>query len=342
MWSFESVFYQIYPWAFAGAPRKRRRLAPPHHQGGGMGGLPGGARGRRRAPQPGVRFVDAWVRHARPHPRRLPSRHQRGSCGRGARSARARHSRGARCGVNHVRPRVLGVSRRARAPVGLGVPRLVLPQLRRGLRLWRRVLVRGLGGLLRSRQAESPAIPPSWRTCSTRCAGGGGSLASIGLRLDVAYSLDRDFLRSLHGVARELSATAPAAAPLGGPRAEDTAFVLIGETLHGELQPARQPEMLDSCTNYECYKGLYSSFNSQNMFEIAHSLHRQFGGDPWCIYRGAPSALICRQPRCDPFGEYPHRPCLRAARLRGALRHAGDTLPLLRKRVGRDGRQGCT
>ena len=22
------------------------------------------------------------------------------------------------------------------------------------------------------------------------------------------------------------------------------------------------------------------------MFEIAHSLHRQFGGDPWCIYRG--------------------------------------------------------
>ena len=23
-----------------------------------------------------------------------------------------------------------------------------------------------------------------------------------------------------------------------------------------------------------------------NMFEIAHSLHRQFGGDPWCIYRG--------------------------------------------------------
>ena len=44
--------------------------------------------------------------------------------------------------------------------------------------------------------------------------------------------------------------------------------------------------MLDSCTNYECYKGLYSSFNSKNMFEIAHSLHRQFGGDPWCIYRG--------------------------------------------------------
>lgn len=23
-----------------------------------------------------------------------------------------------------------------------------------------------------------------------------------------------------------------------------------------------------------------------NMFEIAHSLHRQYGSDPWCIYRG--------------------------------------------------------
>ena len=31
------------------------------------------------------------------------------------------------------------------------------------------------------------------------------------------------------------------------------------------------PEMLHSATNYECYKGLYSSFNSMNLFEIAHS-----------------------------------------------------------------------
>ena len=61
---------------------------------------------------------------------------------------------------------------------------------------------------------------------------------------------------------------------------------LIGETLHGDYNQIVNDEMLDSCTNYECYKGLYSSFNSVNMFEIAHSLHRQFGGDPWCIYRG--------------------------------------------------------
>ena len=91
-----------------------------------------------------------------------------------------------------------------------------------------------------------------------------------GLRLDVAYMLDRDFMRRLHGFARELKPD----------------FVLIGETLHGDYNQIVNDEMLDSCTNYECYKGLYSSFNSKNMFEIAHSLHRQFGGDPWCIYRG--------------------------------------------------------
>ena len=62
--------------------------------------------------------------------------------------------------------------------------------------------------------------------------------------------------------------------------------MLIGETLHGDYSQIVNDSMLHSCTNYECYKGLYSSFNSHNMFEIAHSLHRQFGGDPWCIYRG--------------------------------------------------------
>lgn len=91
-----------------------------------------------------------------------------------------------------------------------------------------------------------------------------------GLRLDVAYMLDRGFMERLHDVTRELKPE----------------FPLIGETLHGDYNQIVNDRMLDSCTNYECYKGLYSSFNSRNMFEIAHSLHRQFGGDPWCIYRG--------------------------------------------------------
>ena len=39
-------------------------------------------------------------------------------------------------------------------------------------------------------------------------------------------------------------------------------------------------------TNYECYKGLYSSHLDDNYFEIAYSLNRQFG--PTGIYRGLP------------------------------------------------------
>lgn len=35
--------------------------------------------------------------------------------------------------------------------------------------------------------------------------------------------------------------------------------------------------MLDSTTNYECYKGIYSSHNDENYFEIGYSLNRQFG-----------------------------------------------------------------
>ena len=91
-----------------------------------------------------------------------------------------------------------------------------------------------------------------------------------GLRLDVAYMVDRDFLKRLR------SATAS--------WKED--FFLYGEMLHGDYKQIMNPEMCHSVTNYECYKGLYSSFNSANLFEIVHSLKRQFGPEPWCLYTG--------------------------------------------------------
>ncbi|MGN1340054.1 MAG: alpha-amylase family glycosyl hydrolase [Oscillospiraceae bacterium] len=91
-----------------------------------------------------------------------------------------------------------------------------------------------------------------------------------GLRLDVAYCLDLNFLKELHGHCKWLS--------------ED--FFLLGETLHGDYNKWMNPEMLDSVTNYECYKGLFSSFNDMNMFEIAHSIQRQFGSENWCLYKG--------------------------------------------------------
>ena len=42
--------------------------------------------------------------------------------------------------------------------------------------------------------------------------------------------------------------------------------------------------MLDSVTNYECYKGIYSSHNTKNYFEIDYSINRQSGSN--AIYPG--------------------------------------------------------
>lgn len=91
-----------------------------------------------------------------------------------------------------------------------------------------------------------------------------------GLRLDVAYCLDRNFMKRLRSFCQELKPD----------------FALIGEVLFGDYNQIVNDETLHSCTNYECYKGIYSSFNSMNMFEIAHSLNRQYGPEQWCIYRG--------------------------------------------------------
>ena len=53
-------------------------------------------------------------------------------------------------------------------------------------------------------------------------------------------------------------------------------FWLLGEVIHGDYTQWIKAG-LDSITNYECYKGLWSSFNDVNLFEIAYSLNRQFG-----------------------------------------------------------------
>lgn len=90
-----------------------------------------------------------------------------------------------------------------------------------------------------------------------------------GLRLDVAYCLDQNFLRALHNHVKE----------------KNPEFFLLGETLHGDYNTWVNDQMLDSCTNYECYKGLFSSFNSKNFYEILYSFNRQFGKEQWCLYR---------------------------------------------------------
>lgn len=89
-----------------------------------------------------------------------------------------------------------------------------------------------------------------------------------GLRLDVAYSLDREFLAHLKAFTRTLSPD----------------FPLIGEVLFGDYGLIVREGLLDSCTNYENYKSTYSAINSRNLYELSYSLNRQFGREPWCIY----------------------------------------------------------
>jgi glycosidase len=84
-----------------------------------------------------------------------------------------------------------------------------------------------------------------------------------GLRLDTADCLDFNFMQELAAFCRKLRPD----------------FWLMGEVIHGDYRKWVNSEMLDSVTNYECYKGLYSSHVDQNYFEIAYSLNRQFGAE---------------------------------------------------------------
>lgn len=89
-----------------------------------------------------------------------------------------------------------------------------------------------------------------------------------GLRLDAADAMDLGFLGEL---ARHCHGLEPD-------------FWLMGEVLHGDYRRWTKEAGLDSVTNYECYKGLFSSFNDGNLFEIAHSLRRQYA--EYGLYQG--------------------------------------------------------
>ncbi|MBR4767821.1 MAG: cyclomaltodextrinase [Lachnospiraceae bacterium] len=91
-----------------------------------------------------------------------------------------------------------------------------------------------------------------------------------GLRLDVAYCLDPNFIRRLRGATASWK--------------ED--FFLMGEMIHGDYNRLLGDDLCHSTTNYECYKGMHSAFNSMNLFEIVHSLMRQFGPEQWTLYKG--------------------------------------------------------
>ena len=88
-----------------------------------------------------------------------------------------------------------------------------------------------------------------------------------GLRLDAADCMDCDFLSELYSFCKSLKSD----------------FWITGEVLHGDYRMWANDKTLPSVTNYELYKGLYSSHNDRNYFEAGHSLNRQFG--PYGLYK---------------------------------------------------------
>jgi glycosidase len=99
-----------------------------------------------------------------------------------------------------------------------------------------------------------------------------------GLRLDAADVISPSFWPKLRRRVDELYHP-PVPYRFGNGR-----FWMVGEIVHGDYRAITGPEALDSATNFECYKGLYSSLNDGNFFEIAWSLNRLFGDDG--IYSG--------------------------------------------------------
>lgn len=82
-----------------------------------------------------------------------------------------------------------------------------------------------------------------------------------GLRMDAADVMSKEFLKRL---SNEL-------------KARKEGFMMLGEVVHGDYNQWLSQGALDAVTNYEVYKGLYSSLNDENYYEIAYALNRQFG-----------------------------------------------------------------
>ena len=88
-----------------------------------------------------------------------------------------------------------------------------------------------------------------------------------GLRLDAADCMDKGFLRELSRRCKE----------------RDPEFFLVGEAVHGDhYRPLLEEGGLDSVTDYEAGKGLWSSCAERNLFEISWTLDRLFGEDGIC------------------------------------------------------------
>ena len=80
-----------------------------------------------------------------------------------------------------------------------------------------------------------------------------------GIRFDAADCIDHDFFRRIRHTIKS----------------KNPECWLMGELIHGNYAQYANPDMLDSSTNYECWKGIWSSHNDKNYFEINYAMNRQ-------------------------------------------------------------------
>lgn len=79
-----------------------------------------------------------------------------------------------------------------------------------------------------------------------------------GWRLDVAYAVPPEFWREV----------------LGRVRAEFPDALFLGEVIHGDYAEIAEQASLDSVTQYELWKALWSSIKDVNFWELDHALGR--------------------------------------------------------------------
>ena len=88
------------------------------------------------------------------------------------------------------------------------------------------------------------------------------ALGADAWRLDAAYSVPADFWRET----------------LSEVRKEYPDALFIGEVIHGDYPKIVEETTIDSLTQYELWKAIWSSLKETNMWELAHALerHQQF------------------------------------------------------------------
>ncbi|MDQ1293632.1 MAG: cyclomaltodextrinase / maltogenic alpha-amylase / neopullulanase [Actinomycetota bacterium] len=82
-----------------------------------------------------------------------------------------------------------------------------------------------------------------------------------GWRLDAAYAVPTEFWRRV----------------LPRVRREHPDAYIVGEVIHGDYPTVVRESGMDSVTQYELWKALWSSLNDVNLFELAHALTRHNG-----------------------------------------------------------------